>query len=79
MDHGPAIAWMKDEQGRHVYVNEVFARRFKVTPDQWLGRTDFEIFPEEWLGSCVNMIEMILAEGFRKSLSKWRRTRMGSP
>jgi PAS domain-containing protein len=47
MDHSPAIAWMKDEQGRHVYVNRVFEHRFQMASGQWLGRTDFELFPED--------------------------------
>jgi PAS domain-containing protein len=30
MDNSPAIAWMKDEQGRYVYVNKSCARRIGV-------------------------------------------------
>lgn len=63
MDHGPVIAWMKDEQGRHVYVNEVFARRFQIKQGQCLGRTDFEIFPEEVARHLREHDQMILAEG----------------
>ncbi len=66
MDHGPVIAWMKDAQGRYVYVNEVFARRLKVTPDLWRGRTDFEIFPVEIARQLRQHDEMILAEGLPK-------------
>ena len=66
MDHGPAIAWMKDAQGRHVYVNEVFARRFQITQEQCLGRTDFEIFPEDVARQLREHDQMILAEGLPK-------------
>ena len=45
MDHGPAVAFMKDEHGRYVYFNRPFAERFGATPQQWLGRTDFDVRP----------------------------------
>jgi PAS domain S-box-containing protein len=46
MDHTPAVAFMKDEQGRYVYFNHTFARRFGASEETWLGRTDFELRPE---------------------------------
>ncbi len=45
MDNSPAIAWMKDEQGRYVYVNESGARRVGVRPEDRIGKTDFELWP----------------------------------
>jgi PAS domain-containing protein len=66
MDHSPAIAWMKDEEGRHVYVNQVVARRFQITPEQWLGRTDFEIFPPDIAQRLREHDRAVLAEGLPK-------------
>lgn len=66
MDHSPAIAWMKDDSGRHVYVNQVFVNRFQITPDQWLGRTDFEIFPHEVARRFQEHDQAVLAEGVSK-------------
>ncbi|MCE3223075.1 MAG: putative Sensor histidine kinase [Nitrospira sp.] len=66
MDQGPVIAWMKDEQGRHVYVNEVFTRRFQMRQEQCLGRTDFEMFPGEVARQLREHDRMILAEGAPK-------------
>ena len=63
MDHGPAIAWMKDEQGRHVYLNQVFERRFRMTEDRWRGRTDAELFPPEIARTFQEHDRMILADG----------------
>ncbi|NGZ99080.1 MAG: hypothetical protein CV089_23715, partial [Nitrospira sp. WS110] len=62
MDHSPAIAWMKDDAGRHVYVNRVFAHRFGITPEQWLGRTDFEVFPEEVARKFREHDQLVLAQ-----------------
>src|SRR3989449_2626822 len=47
MDNSPAVAFVKDEDGRFVYVNQLFERFFKLTRLQWLGKTDFDLWPEE--------------------------------
>jgi PAS domain S-box-containing protein len=47
MNNSPAIAWMKDEQGRHVYLSETYERRFGVRLEDWRGKTDFELWPRE--------------------------------
>lgn len=66
MDHSPAIAWMKDESGHMVYVNRVFARRFRITAEQCLGRTDFDVFPHEIARKFQEHDRMVLAEGVPK-------------
>jgi PAS domain S-box-containing protein len=55
MNHSPAIAWMKDEQGRHVYLSEAYEKRFGVRLEDWRGKTDFDVWPRE------------IAEEFRKN------------
>ncbi|OEU42194.1 hypothetical protein BGV40_10855 [Methanosarcina sp. Ant1] len=45
MDNSPAVAWMKDEQGRHVYMNKSCENRFNVRLVDWMGKTDFEMWP----------------------------------
>jgi len=47
MNNSPAIAWMKDEQGRHVYLSEAYEKRFGVRFEDWRGKTDFELWPRE--------------------------------
>ena len=47
MDNSPAIAWMKDEQGRYVYANESCLRRVGMRPEDRLGKTDFDLWPGE--------------------------------
>ncbi|MDD1750196.1 MAG: PAS domain S-box protein, partial [Methanothrix sp.] len=63
MDNSPAIAWVKDEQGRHVYLSKTYESRFGVQIDDWRGKTDFEVWPPE------------VAEQFRKNdqdvLASW--------
>jgi len=45
MDHSAAIAFMKDGEGRYLYVNKPFEERFQVTNLEWRGKTDFDLWP----------------------------------
>ena len=47
MNRGPANAYIKDAEGRFLYVNEPLARAFQRPADQWLGRTDEDIIGAE--------------------------------
>lgn len=47
MNNSPAVAFMKDEEGRFIYVNQPLERCFNIKMDDWLGKTDFDIWPEE--------------------------------
>jgi two-component system, cell cycle sensor histidine kinase and response regulator CckA len=62
MDNSPAVAFMKDEDGRFIYVNQRFERFFKLTRQQWLGKTDFDLWPEETARQLRANDEVILAE-----------------
>jgi diguanylate cyclase (GGDEF)-like protein/PAS domain S-box-containing protein len=47
MDSGPLAVSIKDAQGRLVYYNIPYAKRFGITQQQWLGKDDFELWPED--------------------------------
>ena len=47
MDHSPALAWMKDAQGRYVYINKTCEERFGVRLADWQGKTDADMWPAE--------------------------------
>lgn len=53
--NGAMIAWMKDAEGRYVFVSENFAKRIKIRPDDWIGKTDLDVWPRD------------VAEGFRRN------------
>ncbi|MEH2375196.1 diguanylate cyclase [Nostoc sp.] len=42
LDNGPFIAYIKDEQSRMLYYNNLVQSRFSVDPQEWLGKTDIE-------------------------------------
>jgi len=47
LDNSPAIIFLKNTEGRYLYVNPQFARLTSLAPEQILGKTDAEIFPPE--------------------------------
>ncbi len=47
LDNSATVAWMKDTEGRYVYLSSNFERRFGVRLDDALGRTDFDLWPRE--------------------------------
>ena len=55
MDASPALAWVKDADGRLIYVNKSWERVYGFKRDDVIGKTQFDIFPFD------------LAEKFRTS------------
>jgi PAS domain S-box-containing protein len=47
MNHSPAIAWAKDEQGRIAYYNKEYEQRFQIQLTDWRGKTDFDRWPRK--------------------------------
>ena len=47
LDNSSVIAWLKDEQGRYVYLSENYQRRFGVLLQDWTGKTDFDLWPRD--------------------------------
>ncbi|MFA5090855.1 MAG: ATP-binding protein [Candidatus Omnitrophota bacterium] len=47
MDQIPDVIYFKDRKGRLVMVNKAYARGLGLSPDEVIGKTDFDIFPRE--------------------------------
>src|SRR5687767_726760 len=47
MDNCPAIAFMKDSEGRLLYINKAFEETFGYDKIDWRGKTDFQLWPAE--------------------------------
>ncbi len=47
MNHSPAIAFAKDEQGRIAYYNKAYEERFQIQLADWRGKTDFDRWPRD--------------------------------
>lgn len=68
MNNGPAQAFIKDEQGRYIYINRTLERTFNTTQAELLGRTDFEWLPEEVARQVRTNDEAIIASGNSREL-----------
>lgn len=47
MSNSPTIAWIKDAEGRHVYLSRTYEERFGVRLVDWKGKTDTDLWPPE--------------------------------
>jgi PAS domain S-box-containing protein len=47
MTHLPALAFIKDREGRYVYTNPFFSMQFDEPQGHRLGKTDLDLWPEE--------------------------------
>jgi PAS domain S-box-containing protein len=45
LENSPTIAWLKDEEGHHVYLSPTFERRFGVRLEDCRGKTVFDLWP----------------------------------
>jgi PAS domain S-box-containing protein len=60
MDNSPGAAFMKDRDGKYVYVNRTVNERFHLL---LLGKTDFEVFPQKVADVLREHDREVLADG----------------
>lgn len=63
MENAPALAFVKDEEGRFVFVNGTTCRRFKIPEADWIGRTDAQLFGNDVARSLREVDKKVLASG----------------
>lgn len=47
LDHAPMPAFIRDDQGRHVYGNKPWADQFHRALEDLMGKTNWDLFPRE--------------------------------
>ncbi len=47
LDNIPELAWLKDSESRYIAMNWPCARAGGVTPEEGIGKTDFDLWPAE--------------------------------
>src|SRR6202012_2770608 len=63
MDHSPAIAFIKDEHGRMLYMNNVMEKRFQTTLEEMFGKTDFDWLPHDYAEKLASVDREVLSTG----------------
>ncbi len=47
LDYSPVIVFLKDRDGRYLFINRMFEQRFGLLHDQIIGKTDHDLFSPE--------------------------------
>jgi len=63
MRHSPAVTFIKDATGRHVYVNPTFERRFQLSLDDIRGKTNEELMPAAVAAELNENDQRVLSTG----------------
>jgi diguanylate cyclase (GGDEF)-like protein/PAS domain S-box-containing protein len=71
MDNSPAMAYMKDEDGKFVFVNKPACDKFAIPEAGWLGKTDAELWGPEIASPLREIDQKVLATG---QMAKLRET-----
>lgn len=79
MDNSPAIAFMKDEDGRYVYVNKPFEQLFGPKLDFLKGRTSFDWLPSGFARRTHEHDLKVLATGIPQEIVETVPSYDGSP
>ena len=79
LDNSAVIAWMKDEEGRYVFVSDNYLRRLNVRREDWLGKTDFELRPRAVAETLRHNDLAVLASGRTMELIEQVSRPDGSP
>ncbi|MEB3283604.1 MAG: PAS domain S-box protein [Lyngbya sp.] len=57
----PHMAWLKNKQGQFIAVNEPLSRRFGLTPEQMIGKTDSDLLNAEFARKIIRDDRQVLA------------------
>ncbi len=63
MDQTPAVIYLKDLNGRYLYINREFETLFHLKRERTVAKTDFDIFPPDFAQRFQDADAMILTKG----------------
>jgi diguanylate cyclase (GGDEF)-like protein/PAS domain S-box-containing protein len=63
MDNSPAVAFMKDQSGRVVYLSAEYKRRLVPPGQDWLGKTNFDRYPADFAAQMEENDRQVLSDG----------------
>ena len=71
MGHLPGYAWIKDPDGRYLYINESLQKALPVHKNDWRGRTDEELWPENAIEYRSNDVRALQERPELQTIESW--------
>ncbi len=62
MRYLPALTFMKDRDGCYIYLNEACLKFYRVTAEERIGKTDYELFPDDIARQLVENDRKVMLE-----------------
>ena len=62
LEHIPYEVWIKDKEGKHVYINKRGANKIDLDKEDIIGKSDKEIRPKEFCCKCDETDKIVLEE-----------------
>ena len=63
MNHSPVVAFIKDHEGRILYMNDVMEQRFQIRLDDMYGKTDHDWMPADLADAVASVDQRVLTTG----------------
>ncbi len=63
LEHVPALAFIKDVDGRYIYVNPYYLSTLQVSLDHWLGRKDEDLWKPDIAAALVKNDKIVFDSG----------------
>ena len=63
MNNSPLVAFIKDDEGRLVYLNQIMEEKFQVRREDMIGKTDFDWLPLDVARAITEVDRAVLASG----------------
>ncbi|MBK1681238.1 EAL domain-containing protein [Rhodocyclus tenuis] len=70
LDNFPFLVWLKDRDGRFLAVNVPFARAAGLSPEEMVGKNDFDVWPRELAERYRADDEAVLTKGVVKNIEE---------
>ena len=70
MDNTPAVIYLKDLEGRYLYINREFEKLFNVQRERTVAKTDFDIFPSDIAQRFQENDRAIIEDGCSRTLDE---------
>ena len=77
LDNIPAMAWLKDREGKYIAANEPLAKAVGLQLDEVVGKTDLDLWPADQAGQYYSLDMEVISRGVVKATEETLTDREG--